>query len=80
MSDIVRYTADEIIAMDEAFVARMKRAIRKGRERAAFGIKIDRTPLRARVFHPAMIGSGCGSPAALCTESGDGEDRGLTYA
>lgn len=71
------YTADELVEMDLAFIARMRRAILRGRERATFGIKIDRTPLRATAFYPQSRGSGCGSPAAQCSDTAENDDHEL---
>ena len=61
------------VASDLAFIARMAKAIRAGREKADIGVKVDRTPSTARLITPTPAGSCCGSPSALCMEGGEAE-------
>jgi hypothetical protein len=59
------------IKSDNAFIARMTKAIAAGREKAEIGIKVDSSPTTARMVHAPALFSGCGSPAALCTDTGE---------
>lgn len=69
LNDRIRY--EDAIAVNDAFVARMNRAIRKGREFAVFGIFVDATPpISAIRLRGTIPMSGCGSPAAMCAEGG----------
>jgi hypothetical protein len=61
---------EAVITSDDAFVAAMNRAIRKGRESAEFGIFVDLTPTFGRRIYGAAAMSSCGSPAAMCLEAG----------
>jgi hypothetical protein len=60
------------ITADTAFALALGAAIETKRETAVPGIHRDARPLLVTVFrgYPAM--SGCGSPAAMCVESGEG--------
>ena len=58
------------VKADDAFVAAMNRAIRKGRCKAEPGTFVDLTPpIGARRIHAEISRSSCGSPAALCGEN-----------
>lgn len=63
------YRAEAVIAND-AFVAAMKKAVKRGRENVAFGTVVDTTP---PIGHVRIRGetrmSSCGSPAAMCIEA-----------
>ena len=57
----------------EAFAARLERQVKRGRETAARGTFVDISPaigaIRVRGTSPI---SACGSPAAMCAESANG--------
>lgn len=57
------------IKSDDAFIARMMKAISAGRETVEPGIFVDTSPTSARMVHAPAQFSGCGSPAALCVNS-----------
>lgn len=60
-----------LIAANDAFVAAMTRAVKKKRERATFGTFVDVSSTgRAVRIRGDVTLSGCGSPAAMCAESG----------
>lgn len=66
-----RIHIEAAIAVNDAFVALMNRAIRKKREFAVFGIFVDTTPpISAIRIRGTIAMSHCGSPAAMCVESG----------
>ena len=52
---------------NNAFAARMNRAIKSGRETAEAGTFVDLSPSKARATQRPMMSSGCGSPGAACT-------------
>ncbi|QPF81620.1 hypothetical protein IC762_17485 [Bradyrhizobium genosp. L] len=57
-------------AADDAFVAALKKATARGREKATFGTFVDTTPLPfAKRFRPEPRVSISGSPAAMCASS-----------
>lgn len=60
------------ISADTAFALALGAAIDAKQETAVPGIHRDGRPLLATAFrgYPAM--SGCGSPAAMCAEAGEG--------
>jgi hypothetical protein len=58
------------IAADHAFAAAMTRAIKRGRETVAIGTFVDDRPLIAAPIRGYAPASSCGSPAAMCVESG----------
>ena len=60
------------ISADTAFALAMGAAIEAKQETVVPGIHRDARPLLATAFrgYPAM--SGCGSPAAMCAEAGEG--------
>ncbi len=66
---------DEQIAADDAFVARLLRAAKRGRETVTPGVFVDTTPpvraLRLRGEAPMTV---FGSPAAMCAEVGSGTE------
>jgi hypothetical protein len=62
---------DEAIAANDAFTAAMNKAIGKRREKATPGTFVDHTPpIGAKRLYGDVIMSPCGSPAAMCMESG----------
>jgi hypothetical protein len=61
---------DSVLASNDAFIAAMTKAVRKGRESARQGTFIDTSPTLARTFRGDVIMSSCGSPAAMCAETG----------
>lgn len=59
------------VAANDAFIRAMANAVKRGREKAKSGTYIDHSPaIYARRIRADMILSACGSPAALCMESG----------
>jgi hypothetical protein len=58
------------IASNDAFILAMARAVRKGCEKAIPGTFKDHTPSNARRIYADVSVSACGSPAAMCLESG----------
>lgn len=59
-----------VIAADEAFVAAMQRAIRRGREKATEGVTIDTSPpIGAKRLRGSFPMSLFGSPGAMCMEA-----------
>lgn len=62
---------DDVVASNDAFVAAMQKAVRRGREKAIAGTYIDNTPsYGARRIRGDVLMSVCGSPAAMCMEEG----------
>lgn len=62
----------EVIAADDAFVKAMNKAIKRGREKVSPGTFVDTSaPIGAIRIRGEVIYSACGSPAAMCLESGD---------
>lgn len=56
---------------NDAFSAAMNRAIKRGKVKVAPGTFVDTTPSSAyRVRGDVVMASGCGSPAAMCVDSG----------
>ena len=55
---------------DDAFVAAMAKAIRRGREKMPPPPFLDPAPRVARRFYPQPHLSPCGSPAAMCADIG----------
>lgn len=59
------------IASNDAFVLAMGRAVRRGRETAKPGTFVDLTPpIGAIRIRGEVLMSACGSPAAMCLETG----------
>jgi hypothetical protein len=58
------------IAANDAFTAALAKAIKRGREKVTPGIFVDTTPSSARRIRGDVALSPCGSPAAMCAESG----------
>jgi hypothetical protein len=66
-----RATQAAAIACNDAFVQAMTKAVKRGREKVTAGTYVDLTPPigAVRIYaEPAM--SACGSPSAMCLESG----------
>lgn len=58
------------LAANDAFTAALTRAVRRGRESAVPGTFVDHTPTYARLIRGEIAISACGSPAAMCFDSG----------
>jgi hypothetical protein len=64
-----RLMRSNTIAADDAFAAAMRRAIKRGREKATPGTFVDTTPaIGARRIRGDVVMSACGSPAAMCAD------------
>ena len=63
----------ELIRMDRAFCAAMRREMARGSERARGPAAASAASRLIRWFHAAPLRSGCSSAAALCAETGDDE-------
>jgi hypothetical protein len=62
---------DAAVKNNDAFSAAMNRAIRRGKVKVAPGTFVDTTPSTAhRIRGDVVMASGCGSPAAMCVDSG----------
>ena len=65
LADVARREA--LIRADEAFVLRMRVAVRAGLENVPFGVAVDTTsPVGALRGRAEPLQSGCSSPAAMC--------------
>lgn len=63
---------DALERADARFVALMQAAIQSGTESPEVGIKVDHSSWHnARRFRPAMVFSGCGSPASMCADTAE---------
>ena len=61
---------EEAMRSNDAFVAALAAAARRGRENVKAGIYVDPTPpVGARRIFAASPVSACGSPAAMCLEN-----------
>lgn len=70
---------DANIASNDAFVLAMARAVKRGREKAEPGtFKDDSAPIRALRIRGDVHMSACGSPAAMCVETGARGDGAQT--
>lgn len=59
------------VAANDAFIAAMKKQIGRGREKVKAGTFVDQSPaISARRMYGEVLMSSCGSPAAMCLESG----------
>ena len=66
-----KITTEAAVASNDAFVAAMQKAIKRGREKVKAGTYVDTTPnYGARRIQGDVLMSSCGSPAAMCLESG----------
>jgi hypothetical protein len=65
-----RAAQEQAIAANEAFAAAMNKAIKRRREKVVLGTFVDRTSTSALRIRGETAMSGCGSPAAMCAESG----------
>jgi hypothetical protein len=55
----------------EAFTMALARQVKRGREKAVYGTFVDTTPpIGALRIRGTIALSACGSPAAMCAESG----------
>lgn len=61
------------LAANDAFTAALTRAIGKGRETVCPGTFVDLSPTFARRIIGEAALSACGSPAAMCLDSGGAE-------
>lgn len=62
---------DAVIASNDAFIAAMNKAARRGKERVTVGTFVDTSPPIGALFIRAIAPhSPCGSPAAMCIERG----------
>jgi len=62
---------DALLASNDAFIAAMNKAIRKGREKVRPGTFVDASPhVGARRIRGDVAISSCGSPAAMCFDAG----------
>lgn len=60
---------NEALASNDAFVAAMAKAIRRGREKVAPGTFVDPSPPTGAIrLRGEITISACGSPAAMCLE------------
>jgi hypothetical protein len=70
---------DANVRSNDLFVAAMARATIRKKEKAVPGTFVDKSPpLNARRIRGDASLSACGSPAALCTETGARGDNGQT--
>jgi hypothetical protein len=60
----------EAIAANLAFERALVKAIKRGREIVTQGTFVDHTPSYARLYRGEAPMSVCGSPAAMCFDSG----------
>lgn len=61
----------QAIASNDAFILAMAMAVRKGREKAKPGTYVDNSPaIGARRIYAEPALSSCGSPGAMCMDSG----------
>ena len=75
-----RKSRERAIKADDAFCARMLRAIALGKEHPEVGVKVDTTAGSTRRFYPNPAFSSCGSPASECADLGAGERSEFNYA
>lgn len=61
---------EDAIASNDAFVLAMAKAIKRKREKVQPGTFVDPSPTYARRIRGEIAMSPCGSPAAMCAESG----------
>jgi len=62
------------VASNDAFVLAMAKAVKRGREKVVPGTFVDLTPpVGALRIRGDVVMSACGSPAAMCMESGGGQ-------
>jgi hypothetical protein len=61
----------QIIA-DNAFALAMAAAIASRQETAVPGVHVDHRPLLTTLWRGYAVSSGCGSPAAMCVDQGEG--------
>lgn len=72
VADKIQY--EGAIAVNDAFVARMNKAMRRGKESVRAGTFVDLTPpISAKRYQPEPSRSPCGSSAAMCIEHGSSE-------
>ena len=70
---------DALLRSDEAFIAAMKKASAKGREKVTPGTFVDTTPpIYSRRIRGDIQMSACGSPARMCAEIGARGDGAQT--
>lgn len=63
-----------VIASNDAFIAAMTKAARRGKERVRPGTFVDTSPpIGVRFIRAVAPISACGSPAAMCIERGSPE-------
>jgi hypothetical protein len=60
------------IGADKAFALAMAAAINSRQETAVPGIRVDHRPLLTTLWRGYAASSGCGSPAAMCADQGEG--------
>ena len=60
------------ITDDNAFALAMAAAIEAKQETAVIGVRTDPRPLLSARFNGYAAGSGCGSPAGMCADQGEG--------
>lgn len=61
----------EAVTANDAFLLAMTKAVRKGRETAKPGTYVDLSPaIGSYRIRGEVLMSACGSPAAMCCESG----------
>jgi len=71
LSIVIKHQRLDAVAANEAFCAAMNKAIKRGRETVKPGTYVDKTPLFGRrMYGEAASSSSCGSPAAMCFDSG----------
>jgi hypothetical protein len=58
------------VTSNEAFARAMKKAMARGREKVRAGTFVDTSPTHARRIYAEPRMSSCGSPSAMCLESG----------
>lgn len=62
---------DAAVKSNDAFILAMARAVKRGRENVKVGTYVDTSPpIGARRIYGDVIMSPCGSPSAMCAESG----------
>lgn len=62
---------EQNIKSNDRFVLAMANAVKRGKERAVPGTTVDLTePIYHKRFRPELSVSSCGSPSAMCIESG----------
>jgi hypothetical protein len=58
------------LAANEAFARAMTKAVARGGEKVRAGTFVDHSPTQARRIYAEARVSACGSPGAMCLESG----------